>query len=83
MEKITIERSNDATLGINLFIVRQGDRYTEVYFEEAMAVVCALMMQEPCAMPQSYLRWMKTEEEYDKEREELLKIRDEPLFEEE
>ena len=62
MEKITIEKINDGIFN-NLFIVRQGDRYTEVYFEEAMAVVCALMMQDSDTMPQRFLNWMKTEEE--------------------
>lgn len=65
MEKITIERSNDATLGTNLFIVRQGDKYTEVYFEEAMAVVCALMMQDSDAMPRKFLGWMLTKEQHE------------------
>ena len=69
MEKITIERSNDATLGGNLFIVRQGDKYAEVYFEEAMAVICALMMQDSDAMPERFLGWMMTEEQRNQQRE--------------
>lgn len=63
MEKITIEKDG------NLFIVRQGDRYTEVYFEEAMAVVCALMMQDSDVMPQRFLGWMMTEEQRNHQRE--------------
>lgn len=62
MEKITIEKANDNLIS-NLFIVRQGDKYTEVYFEEALATVCALMMQDSDAMPQRFLGWMMTEEQ--------------------
>lgn len=68
MEKITIEKVNDSLIG-NLFIVRQGDKYTEVYFEEAMAVVCALMMQDSDVMPQRFLGWMMTEEQLNQQRE--------------
>lgn len=78
MEKITIERN-----AYNGFIIRQGDRFADLNFEEAMAVVCALMMQESDAMPQRFLNWMKTEEEEKAWRESLLRRKDEPLFEEE
>lgn len=74
MEKITIEKSNDASFGKNLFIVRQGDKYAEVYFEEAMAVVCALMMQDSDIMPQRFLNWMKSEEKDRKWREAIDRL---------
>lgn len=78
MEKITIERNEYGG-----FTVRQGDRFAELAFEEALATVCALMMQDSDAMPHRFLNWMKTEEEDRKWRESLNMRKDEPLFEEE
>lgn len=78
MTPITIERNE-----YNGFIIRQGDKFAELAFEEALATVCALMMQDCDAMPQRFLNWMKTEEEEKAWRESLLGRKDEPLFEEE
>ena len=77
MEKITIERNEYGG-----FTVRQGDRFAELAFEEALATVCALMMQNCDAMPQRFINWMKTEEEEKAWRESLHRCKDEPLFEE-
>ena len=78
MTLITIERNEYGG-----FTVRQGDRFAELAFEEALATVCALMMQDSDAMPQRFLNWMKTEEEEKAWRENLNRLKDEPLFEEE
>ena len=78
MTPITIERNEYGG-----FTVRQGNRFAELAFEEALATVCALMMQDSDAMPQRFLNWMKTEEEEKAWRECLNMLKDEPLFEEE
>lgn len=77
MTPITIERNEYGG-----FTVRQGDRFAELAFEEALATVCALMMQDSDAMPQRFLNWMKTEEEEKAWRNSLNMRKDEPLFEE-
>lgn len=47
------------------FVVRQGDRYAELAFEEMLAVVIALAAQGSGAIPDRYLSWMRTKEQHD------------------
>ena len=47
------------------FVVRQGDRYAELAFEEMLAVVIALVAQGSDALPDRYLSWMRTKEQHD------------------
>lgn len=61
MEPIVITRENN----FSGFVVRQGDRYAKLAFEEMLSVVIALAMQGCDVMPDRYLGWMLTKEQHD------------------